>query len=442
MLARPGAVRSSAVLLPVIAFAVTTALLLIVLGGALMFWRWTTQMAALYQFLSVIALSLLMVPLAALGGSAARLAARRRDDRLATLRLLGASTYTITLMTVVESTALAVFGSLIGVVLYTFTMPLVGLIPFAGEPIGPVAIWAGPGVIALTVVGVALLAVVSSIIGLRQVVVTPLGVRLKQRPPRMSPMRLVLGIVAIIVAFVLLRNLGGLGAVAGAALIAVAFSIAIAAFNLSGPFVLSLFARRKLRAAKTAAQLISARGILESPKASWRLVSGVAMTSFTVVVMGTGAALTMQGDSDSPDDHLPADVRTGLLITLIASFLMVACSAGVSQAAALLERRELYVSLDRIGMPVAAMDRARVSSVMAPLVFVSLTSALVGALLIIPFAGLALGSGEVDPIVLIRDAVLVIGACIALGIGLVRLALHATRPLLENVLAHPDRALG
>ena len=45
----------------------------------------------IYQALAVIALVLLVVPLVSLGGAAARLSARRRDDRLATLRLLGAT---------------------------------------------------------------------------------------------------------------------------------------------------------------------------------------------------------------------------------------------------------------------------------------------------------------------------------------------------------------
>ncbi|MBF4625827.1 permease [Clavibacter sp. VKM Ac-2872] len=441
-LARPGAVSPATVVLPIVAFAVMTALLLTVVGGALMFWSWTGRDASVYQVMAWIALSLLVVPIMALGGAAARLATRRRDDRLATLRLLGATTLTITLMTVLESTALAVIGSVIGVVVYVVDMPLIGLIPFHGRPIGPVAIWAGPAVTAEMVAGVAALAIVSSVVGLRQVIVTPLGVRMKQRPPRISRLRLFVGSLLIVGAFLAVTHHDDFSRIVSVAVIAVAFSVAIAAFNISGPFVLSVFARRKVRSAKKAAHLLSARGILESPKSSWRLVSGVAMTSFTAVVMGSGAALTMQGESGAPSDYLTMDIRTGLLITLVASFLMVASSAGVSQAAAVLERRDLYVSLDRIGMPVSEMDRARVRSVMQPLVFVSLTSAAVGALFISPFAGLALAGGGIDPTALIRDAVLVTGSCIVSGIVLVRLALLATRPILVNVLAHPERSLG
>ncbi|RXZ67407.1 permease, partial [Agromyces albus] len=89
LLARPDSTGIAASALPVTAFGVVTALLLTVIGGAQSFWGWTDEMGFTYQALAVIALVLLVVPLVSLGGAAARLSARRRDDRLATLRLLG-----------------------------------------------------------------------------------------------------------------------------------------------------------------------------------------------------------------------------------------------------------------------------------------------------------------------------------------------------------------
>jgi hypothetical protein len=436
MLARPGAASPATVALPIVAFAVTTALLLIVLGGVLMFWQRTDVNAEAFKLLSLLAIALLIVPLATLGGAAARLSARRRDDRLATLRLLGATTGTVTLVTVVESTALAVIGAVAGGGLYALSMPLVGLIPFGGGPIGPTAIWTGPLVILAVVVGVALLAAVSSVIGLRSVVVSPLGVRMRQRAPHTSWVRLLVGVIIVAVAFGTLSSLGVITdiAILVAALVT-AFAASVAVLGLVGPFALSVFAKVRLRRAKTAEQLISARGILESPKAAWRLVGGVAMTSFVAVVAGTGTALLESFSAQSSEEALfIADIRTGVLITLVASFVMVACSVGVGQAAAVLDRRELYVSLDRVGMPVATMDRARVRSVMLPLVFVAIGSALLGALLVFPLAGLTL---IVAPLSLV-----VIGICFVLGLALVRLSLLATRPILTNVLAHPERSLG
>ena len=81
LFARRGADDRSTVLLPVIAFAVSSLLLLVVAGGAQAFFSWRDGDAFIYQGLAVIALALLVVPLVGLGGSAARLSARRRDDR-------------------------------------------------------------------------------------------------------------------------------------------------------------------------------------------------------------------------------------------------------------------------------------------------------------------------------------------------------------------------
>ncbi|GAB3618679.1 hypothetical protein GCM10027416_32360 [Okibacterium endophyticum] len=434
LLARPSAQSSATIVLPAVAFAVTTALLLIVLGGALMFWSWTGETAGLYQLLSMLALALLVVPLATLSGAAARLSARRRDDRLATLRLLGATPGVVMRITVLESTAVAVIGALAGVVLYLLSMPLVGLIPFNGEAIGAASLWLGVPIIAAVIAGVALLAALSAVVGLRQVIVSPLGVRTRQTAPTMHWLRGVVGAAVVIVSYIVLSSLGVLPGLAAIVLVlALTFAVGVAVLNLIGPWAIGVVAKIQVKRARTAAKLIAARGILESPKAAWRQVSGMAMTSFVTVVAGTGVAFanTFEAGAQS-DDPLLNDVRTGILITLIASFVMVACSVGVNQAAAILDRRDLYVNLDRVGMPRDVMESARSRTTMVPLRFVVIGSALVGAVLVLPLAGFALIFAPVS--------MLIIVACFAAGLTLVWLALRSTRPVLTRVLSTPERA--
>ena len=437
LLARPSAQSSAVLALPAIAFAVTTALVLIVLGGGLMFSRWTTEDnpdATVYQTLSVLALVLLLVPLASLGGAAARLSARRRDDRLATLRLLGATPATVTQMTVLESTAIAVVGSVAGIVLYLIAMPLVGLIPFGGAAIGAGALWVGFGTLAFVVAAVAALAAISAAIGLRQVTISPLGVRTRQTAPRMHWMRVVLGAVAILGAYILLGSMSEIAdAAITIAVLGTGIGMGIAVLNLIGPWALGIAARLSLRRAKTAAALIAARGILESPKAAWRQVSGVAMTSFVAVVAGTGIAFvnTLTGDYEEDTMLLLADVRTGIIITVAASFLMVACSVGVNQAATILDRRDLYVSLDRLGMPREVIESSRSRAIMGPLRFVSFGSALVGAVLVLPLVGITF--------IVAPTSLMVIAGCLVGGVLLVWLSLKATSPVLTRVLREPER---
>lgn len=432
LLARAGGGSRAATVLPIVAFAVVTALLLVVAGGAQAFWSWTGDTAALYQLLSVVALALLVVPLLALGGSAARLSARRRDDRLSTLRLLGATPAAVARLTVLESTALALAGSVVGVAGYFALVPLVGLIPFRAEPLGIPALVLPAWAIAAAVLGVALVAAVSALVGLRQVVISPLGVRTRQDAPRLHWLRVVVGAAVILLAVGLSNVLQlNLGIAFIAVVLGAMFGGTLAVLNLVGPFVLRLLARRQVRRARTAARLLAARTVLESPKAAWRQVSGVAMTSFMAVFAGTGVAVLnavagAEGGT-AADRAIVGDIGTGLVITLVISFLMVACSAGVNQAADVFDRGDLYVNLGYLGMPRRIMDAARERAVMWPLTVVAVGSAAIAAVVVLPLAGYSL---VVAPL-----SLLTIALSIAAGIGLVWAGLRLTRPVLTARLS-------
>ena len=426
LLARPGSTGAATIALPVVAFATVTALLLIVLGGAQRFWSWTDGDGIIYQFLAVLALALLVIPLTSLGGAAARLSARRRDDRLATLRLLGATPATVAAITVLESAVLAALGALAGVIVYLAAVPLVGLIPFRGEALGAASVLLPVLAIAGIVVGVAVLAAVSAALGLRKVVVSPLGVRMRDDAPKQHWLRVLIAVVVIGVTYTVMGMIGGgLPIAVMMTIVGVGFGGTLAVLGLVGPWVIRLVARAQLRGAKTPERLLAARSILESPKAAWRQVSGVAMTSFMAVFAGTGVGVVSAFSGGSPDDlTLIYDIQTGVLITVIASFLMVACSIGVNQAADILDRRDIYESLAKLGMPVQTMERARRRAVMSPLRITSLGSAAVSAIVVFPLAGAAL--------IFAPLSVLVIVGVLAAGLAIAWLGLVATRPVLEH----------
>ncbi|MEV7649793.1 permease [Arthrobacter sp. NPDC089319] len=427
LLSRPGKSGGGTAVLPMVAFGLVTTLLLTVLAGVLSFLRWQDELAFLYQLLAVLALILLVFPLLTLGGSAALLSARRRDDRLATLRLLGATPATVAGITIIESTALAAAGAVAGVAGYLVLGPAVQLIPFRGEPIGG-AYWLGPLAVLAVVAGVVLLAAISAAVGLRKVVISPLGVRTCQAPAKMHWLRALLAAVVVLAGFFAM-NAGYASTAVAVACVLGAFAAGLAVLNLVGPWAVAVMGRRQLRKAATAEKLLAARSILEFPKAAWRQVSGLAMTSFVAVFGGTGVAMTdgAPGPVSGPEQFLSGDIRTGILITIVVSFVMVACSAGVNQAAAVLDRADLYTSLDRLGMPRITMDAARTRAVMLPLVLVSLGSAAVSFVLIFPLAGMAL--------VLAPLSILTIVGCLGAGILLVWAGLRTTRPVLGKVLA-------
>lgn len=116
-----------------------------------------------------------------------------------------------------------------------------------------------------------------------------------------------------------------------------------------------------------------------------------------------------------------------MLITVVASFLMVAVSAGVTQAAEVLDRAELYRSLDRLGMPEATMVAAQRRTIMTPLLAVTTISVLLSGTLALPLVGIAVVTAPLS--------VLLTAGAIVVGVLLVRLAVATSRTVLRGVLA-------
>ncbi|UXW87392.1 permease [Microbacterium azadirachtae] len=430
LLLRPAPGSAGVVVIPAVAFAIVSALVLTVVGGAQAFWAWDDEYATIYQVLAAVALVLLVLPLASLGGAAARLSARRRDERLSTLRLLGVSGFGVGVIAVVEATLVAAAGVIAGVVLSIGIAPLVGLIPFRGAPLGA-AVMLPPLTTAAIALGTVLLATVSAVVGLRRVVISPLGVRTRTTPRTPHWVRAVVAVAAIAAGFIAGNVVPGIGGtIAIITGLAAIFAVGLLVLNLIGPWVLTVGARMQLRRAKTPARLLAARIVLDDAKGAWRQVSGVAMSSFMAVFAGTGVALmNVLGSENARTDDLAlvADMRTGLIITLVASFLMVACSVAVTQASDILDQRDLHRSLHYLGVPADTVDAARRRAVMSPLLVTSLGAALCAAVLIFPLLGIALITAPVS--------LLTIAAVLAAGVALVWIATRLTRPILLRAFA-------
>ncbi|WP_425956056.1 FtsX-like permease family protein [Xylanimonas sp. McL0601] len=424
--------------LPLVSFALVTALLLIVIGGSQLFFRMRNGNAGFYMALAVIALALLLVPLTTLGAAAAKLSARRRDDRLSSLRLLGATTTTVSLLTVLEAAAVALAGAVLGTALYAVAAPLVGLIHFAGAPIGS-QMWLSWYWVPVIWVGVVLVAAASAAVGLRGVALTPLGVRTRQKPGIARGRRAIAAAVVValaVAAMAGLRTLGELwGLVAIVVALGAAFGLSLLALDAVGPWYVRVRARRLHKRADGVARLLASRMILEDPKAAWRQVAGVSVTTFVGVVAGAGLALVGGADeaSNPHEAWLLADMQTGVYVTLVISFLMVACTVAINQASATLDRARVHVALDRLGVPETLLAEASRRSVMSVLWTVLVGSAAVAAVLVLPLVGAA---------VLMRPlAVGVVLAVFAMGVLLVRGGASVAARLVPGILARPERVL-
>lgn len=173
--------------LAVSAFTVSTWMAMTVAGGTWMFYeRYRHPSAAslramsdglrqTYVGLAALACVFVVPAMMSLVAQSAVLGASGRERRLAMLRLLGLSNRDITRLTLVETSALAFLGLVLGTVLYVVTAPAWSLVSFQNTHIGLWEIllpwWGYPALWTIILV----LAAVAAVVGLKRVMVSPLG---------------------------------------------------------------------------------------------------------------------------------------------------------------------------------------------------------------------------------------------------------------------------
>ena len=470
MLARRTLPTTQAVM-PVLAFAASAALTLLVAGGIQAFHLWlgdpslpgrgaqsrpSNYLQSAYILLAWASGFLLLTPLFTLGASAARLSARRRDDRLATLRLLGASTGRITLYTVAEALIYATVGFFIGFVLYlVLTIPF-GMLHFLDTPLGAHNMILPAHLVFACYVGCLVIAALSSLFGLSKVTISPLGVRTRANAPKAGIVFLIAGLAVLVLGFIgaqlvleILRasvSDGTFGTAMSVMFVLLILTLIVVfplvlgmiAVDLLGGFTVWLYATIRVRIARTPAALLAWRAVLESPRAAWRQVSGVAMTTFIAAFMGPilGMINSASGvEEGSAESYLIGDMLQGLVLVLFLSYLLVALSALLNQSAAIYERGSLYSSLRMMGTEAAVLKRSRRIVVFGPLLLVSTLSGLLALVLF----GLIARSG-VEPRFLLQSLGMIVVA-IVLGMGLVFASLAATGPVMERVSRKPVSAV-
>ena len=344
-----------------------------------------------YRLLSLALVGLLLVPLISLGSASAKLSVQSRNDRLAVLRLLGMAESRVRMLAVAEASIIQGIG--IGIAFFlSFLSPyLLSLLPIQGSPNS----WEElhlPLEIFLVLI---LLSIWSSQLGLRRLILTPLGVKQRSQQTKLSAFRLVVMIVFLVGGLILLHlaspSWGVLGIMFALVLV---LTIIMGALNLVGPYLVYLFAKRRVGKAKGVAHLIAARRNLDDPKGAWRLVSSIAFTSF--VLVPTGAMLGFlaavgKGPSQLEASliQLLADTRTVLLLVVFLSFLLVACQVAFTQLIELFEHADLYVALDRIGTPKQLMNQSRYHQILLPSLIASIGSALLAVILCFPLVSVA-----------------------------------------------------
>jgi hypothetical protein len=231
----------------------------------------------LYRLGFGIAAVVVLFPLMILINTATRLAATRREERLAALRQVGATPRQVNVVASVDAVVTASAGVVIGVLAFLAIRPLLESISFSGVQffgytVTP-TLW---GYLAMAVI-VPLLAALSSLVSLRRVWITPLGVS-RRTTPRPPGWWRVLPIFAGIPLFIapLVSNPGnpdGTPAFIGLFLI-------MAGLVLGGSWLTMQIARILARMARGPSALLAARRLSDNPKGAFRTSAGLVLAVF------------------------------------------------------------------------------------------------------------------------------------------------------------------
>jgi hypothetical protein len=219
---------------------------------------------------------LLVMPVVVLASAAGRLGAARREQRLAALRLAGATPRQILAMTAVEATGVGAAGAVAGALAYTAVLPALAEIPYGVGAWYTGQLWVGLPWLVAVVLAVTALITVSAVTMLRQVATSPLGVAQQASPRRTRAIRLVL--FAAVLGYIWTTT-GDSGQLKPRQLIALLAAF-YGAFWLFGPWVVDRLGRITGRYAKRPATLLAARRLSDDPRGAWRTVSGLVLAGF------------------------------------------------------------------------------------------------------------------------------------------------------------------
>jgi hypothetical protein len=237
-----------------------------------------------------------LFPILILVGTATRLAASRREERYAALRLVGATSRQISVISSVDAVVSALIGVLAGIGIFLLLQPALAdtaitSARYFADEVTPAA----TGYL-LVLIGVPAASAIAALASLRRVRISPLGVSRRVTPPRPTAWRIV-PLIAGIILFALgaaMTNSQRIGGPIFPGLILVMIGLVV-----GGPWLTAEGARLFGRFTSGASSLLAARRLGDNPKAAFRSVSGLVLAVFLGTVLA-GLLPAVEAISASP----------------------------------------------------------------------------------------------------------------------------------------------
>jgi hypothetical protein len=237
-----------------------------------------------FRYAFLVGVLAVVFPMLVLISTATRLAADRREERFAALRLVGGTPADIRTIASVEAMVSAFLGAVLGTVIFLLVRPalagaaLIGTQYFESQ-LTP-TIWGYVGML----VGVPIAAAIAALVSLRRVQISPLGVsrRATPKPPTFWRLTvLVLGVA--LYAYGLSKTThASIGAPAYPGLLVTMIGLVIA-----GPWLTAQAARLFGGVTRGSSALLATRRLEDNPKVAFRAVSGLVLAVFLGTMVGT-----------------------------------------------------------------------------------------------------------------------------------------------------------
>ncbi len=277
---------------------------------------------SILQFVLVVGVVALLLPILILIATASRLSAARREERFAAMRLVGATPRQISVVSAVEAVVAAVTGVAAGFVLFFVFRPLLYHVPFTGAPFSRGDLTLHAIDIAVAVIGVPVAAIVSARLALRRVQASPLGVSRRASSAAPSAARII-PLLAGIGLLAYFDAAGKPGAIGGQLLeLLVCFVLLVVGLVLAGPWFTTTGSRLMVARARRPATLIAGRRLLDNPKSAFRFISGLVVALF-VTSAAIGALSSIAAFSSAGG----ASVGKGTLADPFCGFSATNCPA-------------------------------------------------------------------------------------------------------------------
>jgi hypothetical protein len=259
-----------------------------------------------------------LVPVLILISTATRLAAARREERFASLRLVGATSGDISVIASVDAVVTALLGAVAGTGLFLAVRPALARAELTGTRYFAstvnATIWEYLGLI----VAVPLASAIASLLSLRRVRISPLGVTRRATPPRPSAWRLLpLGAgIGLFIAGALATSSKSIGAAMYPGLLVTMIGLVIA-----GPWLTAMLSRLCGRVLNGASPLLATRRLADDPKVAFRAMRGLVLAVFLGTIVGALVPTL---------DTLVATPNAGSLSNVLADAVGVSPQAGAA----------------------------------------------------------------------------------------------------------------